>query len=572
LDTLPDADLVARAKAGDREAFDPLYRRYAGDVARHAVARVASWGRGLDVADDAAADTWATAIEKIDQYQGLPCEGSPFKAWLYGILKHQVVKTVRADRAVPVDDAAALDRAVRDLAVSWASTSSADDEARHLVTRARIYQAIVGLAPAAQETARLRLIDGLRLVDIAAETGQTYQQVKNHWRYAQARLQRVLGGEAADDGDAVSQTVTRLRALDDMAMEGAITGELDRERSELRTSVYQAVAGMRTSTLREIARLRLIDGLSPVEIADKTGWSKKQVWNGWASASRDLNGILAGAADDGDVVSQTLTRLRALDDMAGDQVITGELEGERAELRARVDAAVAGLSPKLRTVAELRVAGVDPADIAEQAGCAYQAACARWSMAKGALENALTPHDTQGAEDAQDAQAAHARLSGTIAEHLGPDRVRELGTEMNHEWWTPAGQADEQGPAREPEPSDVADVQALSAAGPDAAAATSDATAAPTADASPVHARQAAVDDSADARADASTPDTQPVTEDDIGPDMWPDTGPACHYAGTANDDGAGWRPERQLVGAGVRAGDGRDRARVDVDDDADGW
>src|SRR6266508_2895177 len=114
LDTLPDADLVARAKAGDREAFDPLYRRYAGDVARHAVARVASWGRGLDVADDAAADTWATAIEKIDQYQGLPCEGSPFKAWLYGILKHQVVKTVRADRAVPVDDAAALDRAVRD--------------------------------------------------------------------------------------------------------------------------------------------------------------------------------------------------------------------------------------------------------------------------------------------------------------------------------------------------------------------------------------------------------------------------------------------------------------------------
>src|SRR6266542_4740898 len=100
---LSDADLVARAQAGDREAFDPLYRRYASQIARFAAGRAVRWGRGPDFAEDVAASTWETALSKIDQYQGLAGRAepgyedcSPFRAWLYGVAKHQLFHTAQA--------------------------------------------------------------------------------------------------------------------------------------------------------------------------------------------------------------------------------------------------------------------------------------------------------------------------------------------------------------------------------------------------------------------------------------------------------------------------------------------
>ena len=59
-----EADLVARAAAGDREAFGALVERYAG-VARR-VAR-AVLGNPED-ADDAAQDAMLSALLKLDQY------------------------------------------------------------------------------------------------------------------------------------------------------------------------------------------------------------------------------------------------------------------------------------------------------------------------------------------------------------------------------------------------------------------------------------------------------------------------------------------------------------------------
>src|SRR5256884_571295 len=73
-----EADLVARAVAGERAAFGILVERYAG-VARR-VAR-AVLGNAED-ADDAAQDAMLSALVKLDQYDAR----RPFGPWLLRIV------------------------------------------------------------------------------------------------------------------------------------------------------------------------------------------------------------------------------------------------------------------------------------------------------------------------------------------------------------------------------------------------------------------------------------------------------------------------------------------------------
>src|SRR5712691_11074804 len=80
-----EADLVARAVAGEREAFGILVERYAG-VARR-VAR-AVLGNPED-ADDAAQDAMLSALVKLQQYD----PRRPFGPWLL-----RIVATAATDR------------------------------------------------------------------------------------------------------------------------------------------------------------------------------------------------------------------------------------------------------------------------------------------------------------------------------------------------------------------------------------------------------------------------------------------------------------------------------------------
>ena len=93
-----EADLVARAAAGDRAAFGTLVQRYAG-VARR-VAR-AVLGNPED-SDDAAQDAMLSALMKLEQYD----RRRPFGPWLLRIVANAATdrrrrRTVR--RAEPLD-------------------------------------------------------------------------------------------------------------------------------------------------------------------------------------------------------------------------------------------------------------------------------------------------------------------------------------------------------------------------------------------------------------------------------------------------------------------------------------
>ena len=73
-----DAELLARLRAGDEEAFVLLVGRYHGSLLRLARAYVPSDA----VAEEAVQDTWMGVVRGVDRFEGR----SSFKTWLFRIL------------------------------------------------------------------------------------------------------------------------------------------------------------------------------------------------------------------------------------------------------------------------------------------------------------------------------------------------------------------------------------------------------------------------------------------------------------------------------------------------------
>ncbi len=90
---LPQAEvqaLVARAQAGDQDAFATLYNTYSKKI--HSYLRYHLNNRA-EVAEDLAADVFLKAMEKINSYQ---FNGVPFSAWLYRIAHNHLIDFLRA--------------------------------------------------------------------------------------------------------------------------------------------------------------------------------------------------------------------------------------------------------------------------------------------------------------------------------------------------------------------------------------------------------------------------------------------------------------------------------------------
>ena len=93
----PDAALVARAAAGDRESFGTLVSRYQESVRR--VARAVT-GNAED-GDDAAQDAFLSALDRLETYD----PSRPFGPWLMRIASNAAIDLVRRRtvRAPPRD-------------------------------------------------------------------------------------------------------------------------------------------------------------------------------------------------------------------------------------------------------------------------------------------------------------------------------------------------------------------------------------------------------------------------------------------------------------------------------------
>lgn len=87
--------LVARAKEGDRDAFEQLYRTHLGPVSRLVRFRLGTSD------EDAVAEVFLRAWRGLATYRDT---GVPFSAWLYGIARHVAVDELRrCGRVEPVE-------------------------------------------------------------------------------------------------------------------------------------------------------------------------------------------------------------------------------------------------------------------------------------------------------------------------------------------------------------------------------------------------------------------------------------------------------------------------------------
>lgn len=163
-----DAQLVARARAGDRDAFARLHRSYAAMVHGILLARVP---RGE--VDDLAQDVFILAMERIPGLR----DDNAFGGWLAMIARNRATDFHRQKR----DDVELLDDVAHD------PSSHKDSEAAHVLLLVK------SLPEAYRETLVLRLVEGMTGPEIAERTGLTPGSVRVNLHRGMQMLKEKLG-------------------------------------------------------------------------------------------------------------------------------------------------------------------------------------------------------------------------------------------------------------------------------------------------------------------------------------------------------------------------------------------
>lgn len=168
------ADLVQRARLGDRAAFGALYARFARVV--HGL--LLAHGAGAE-ADDLTQDVFMLAFERLPGLR----EPAAFPGWLCAAARRRALDHARAvrRRPAPTDppEPAGAERPP-------AETASLRDGA------ARALACIAALPVAYRETLVLRLVEGLSGPEIADRTGLTHGSVRVNLTRGMALLRPLL--------------------------------------------------------------------------------------------------------------------------------------------------------------------------------------------------------------------------------------------------------------------------------------------------------------------------------------------------------------------------------------------
>lgn len=159
-----DADLVARARAGDREAFEGLYARHKEFALSVAWRFLGDEHECLDVLQEA----FLYVSRKLP---GLELAGR-FTTFLYPVVKHIALTKRRGRRAtVPL----------------------AEEPAVHAQWPAEVKDVLEALQPLQREILQLRFLDGWGLQEIADLLGIPLGTVKSRLHNAIALLREKIG-------------------------------------------------------------------------------------------------------------------------------------------------------------------------------------------------------------------------------------------------------------------------------------------------------------------------------------------------------------------------------------------
>ncbi len=182
------AALVAKAAAGDRDAFATLYNEHRENVYRFLVRR--SHDRHL--AEDLTQDVFVRALSRIDSFDGRRTGGG-FAAWLSVIARNLYldhVKKSRVQREVSVPEVFETDARDRSTEVSVMRELDIAEANETLAMAMQV------LNPHQQQCVRLRFIEELSVPETAARMGKDAGAVKTLTFRAMASMRRALADEA----------------------------------------------------------------------------------------------------------------------------------------------------------------------------------------------------------------------------------------------------------------------------------------------------------------------------------------------------------------------------------------
>lgn len=167
-----DQELVARCRAGDPAAFEPLVERYQRPFFTIAVRLLGD----ADDARDAVQNAFVKAYQSLSQYD----PARRFFSWSYRILVNECLNARRARRPSEpiVDDALASDSPFDALAIAE--------------RRRRVQQAIAALPHDYREVVVLRHFAELSYEEISEATGIPVKTVKSRLYSARQRLAEML--------------------------------------------------------------------------------------------------------------------------------------------------------------------------------------------------------------------------------------------------------------------------------------------------------------------------------------------------------------------------------------------
>ena len=170
-----DAEWVRRAAAGDRQAFDDLYRRHAGAVHRRLTRLVGPVAEREDLLQQVFLDVFRA----LPSFRG----DAAFSTWLHRVVVNVAYEHLRAARRRPL-----VPVAPDDLGQVAAPDASPEAVARAREEVARALGYLAALKPKKRIAFVLRVVEGLPLDEIARLVGANAPAVGQRVKHAQREL------------------------------------------------------------------------------------------------------------------------------------------------------------------------------------------------------------------------------------------------------------------------------------------------------------------------------------------------------------------------------------------------
>lgn len=171
-----EIELVAKAKNGDRQAFDKLVKENKDKM----FALTLRMTNDRETALDLMQDTFFTAFKEIKRFRG----DSSFSSWLYRIASNKSLNYLKRKKIlsfIPLIGSAAESQ-------SYEITVDLDNKALNK----EIAQAVNSLPPKQKLVFNLRFYEQLQFGEIATILGKSVSTVKTNYQKALEKLQEAL--------------------------------------------------------------------------------------------------------------------------------------------------------------------------------------------------------------------------------------------------------------------------------------------------------------------------------------------------------------------------------------------